>query len=80
MTVTYFRSAQIPSFICSSTDMSGSKVSGISVPGAHVFFTDTQKEYIVNSDLTLVPYIFNTSSYTIFQRNAHYTKVKGFSR
>ncbi len=62
MTVTYFRSAQIPSFICSSTDMSGSKVSGISVPGAHVFFTDTQKEYIVNSDLTLVPYIFNTSS------------------
>jgi len=42
-----------PSYIALSTDVSGSKIDGVSVVGATVFLTDTEEWKIVLSDLTL---------------------------
>jgi len=42
-----------PSYIALSTDVSGSKIDGVSYIGATVYLTDTQKTYIVLPDLTL---------------------------
>ena len=64
MAVTYFFEKNIPSFICLSTDVSGSKVPGISVIGARVLFTDTGTEWVVGDDLKLVHYATNTVSGT----------------
>jgi hypothetical protein len=60
MSVTYFFARNIPDYQCLSTDVSGSKVSGISTIGSHVFFTDTGTEWIVGDDLKLVRYAQNT--------------------
>jgi hypothetical protein len=59
MAVSYFWEERAPTFLCLSTDVSGSKVSGISYIGSRVFFTDTGTQWIVNSDLKLVPYAEN---------------------
>ena len=42
-----------PSFVALSTDVAGSKISGLSYVGASVYLTDTQKSYVVLPDLTL---------------------------
>ena len=59
MSVTYYFEEKIPKYICLSTDVSGSKVAGISVIGAKVLFTDTGTEWIVGDDLKLVHYATN---------------------
>ena len=64
MSVTYYFEDRIPKFICLSTDVTSGSVAGISVPGAHVFFTDTGTEWVVGSDLKLVHYAANTVSGT----------------
>lgn len=43
-----------PSYMALSTDISGSKIAGVSYKGATVFCTDTQITYLVQDDLTLV--------------------------
>jgi hypothetical protein len=60
MAVTYFFGERIPSYVCLSTDVVASKVTGINTIGSHVYFTDTGTEWIVKDDLTLVPFAQNT--------------------
>jgi hypothetical protein len=63
MAVTYYFEEKIPKYLCLSSDLSsGSKVSGISVIGAKVLFTDTGTEWIVKDDLTLGRYNLNVTS------------------
>jgi len=59
MSVTYYFEEKIPKYLCLSSDVSGSKVSGISVIGAKVLFTDLGTEWIVGDDLKLVHYATN---------------------
>jgi hypothetical protein len=56
MAVSYFYEKNIPSFICLSTDVVAGAVSGVSVVGAHVFFTDTGTHWITDASLKLIPY------------------------
>lgn len=44
-------------YIAKSTDIVDDKISGVSVIGALVYTTNDGKWYIVDSDLTLEPYV-----------------------
>jgi hypothetical protein len=52
--VTYFFENRIPNYICLSTDVVGGKVSGINTIGSRVHFTDTNTDWYVGDDLTLI--------------------------
>ena len=45
-----------PWFIAKSTDISGSKIQGVNIPGAKVFLTDNATWKIVDEDLKVVAF------------------------
>ena len=53
-----------PMFMINTTDISGSKVSGISYIGAKIFNVDTNRWYILGSDLKLKECLIVSGSYT----------------
>jgi hypothetical protein len=52
-------SAFTPDFVANSSDISGSKIAGLSVVGALVYIIEEQKFYQVALDLTLTPMVWN---------------------
>jgi len=58
MTLTFVGKGNTPTYIALSTDISGSKIDGVSIIGATVYTTDDQSWYIVTgSDLLLGEYV-----------------------
>lgn len=50
---------QTPSYIATSADIVGGKISGLSIVGAMVYITDTEEWYVVQPDLSLVEFVLS---------------------